>query len=632
MLRPATALLAAAVLAATLHAHGGMYRGPGSTTPGPGTPLGGPTYPGVPGPTTGARPQAGSSSSWIAWWEVNKEPYVRVRSQLARGPVTGSDEFYLGPRRHQAGSDVLLASALDRRLRIVPALLQLLASERNRDVATAATVALAKAARDLRDPKVMEAIRAQLQRDDQEVRETAALALGILADPAAIGDLASLLQDTKQGRALVADDRVSVRTRAFAAYALGFLGGRSAPAAGTRVLEALVPVLESDLPGSERELRVAVVHGIGLLRCIADDAATKRLRWQALQALWRYESRDLGAGEELAQAHVATAVARLLGRGDSADHQHAKRRFAAQLDLVKRATADRRQGAALALGSTCLPAELSELDAPYLDLLARSAADAPDIQTRCFATIALARIGGSAARAKLLELHATARATTSKPWTSLALGLCVRPAALRGTPDAEVGRLLLDDILGTQDDELRSALAVALGLSGWREAAPHLMALLREHEERDQLAGYLCVGLALLKEEAALDDFTRILRGAVRKPYLLQQAAAALGTMGDRDVVPVLVDVFAQRDDAASLAAVAGALSLVGDRRSIDPLLGRMQDAEQTKLARAFAAGALGGVGDPDSVPWNVRLLLDVNYTTGTDTLTNGQSGVLDIL
>ena len=92
------------------------------------------------------------------------------------------------------------------------------------------------------------------------------------------------------------------------------------------------------------------------------------------------------------------------------------------------------------------------------------------------------------------------------------------------------------------------------------------------------------------------------------------------------------MDVFAQRDDAASLAAVAGALSLVGDRRSIDPLLGRMQDGEQTKLARAFAAGALGGVGDPDSVPWNVRLLLDVNYTTGTDTLTNGQSGVLDIL
>jgi len=57
-----------------------------------------------------------------------------------------------------------------------------------------------------------------------------------------------------------------------------------------------------------------------------------------------------------------------------------------------------------------------------------------------------------------------------------------------------------------------------------------------------------------------------------------------------------------------------------------------MTDDQQTKLARAFAAGALGGVGDPDASPWNVRLLLDVNYTTGIDTLTNGQSGVLDIL
>lgn len=625
-------LAALALPLVALHAHGGMYRGPGSTTPGPGTPLGGPTYPGVPGPTTGARPQAGSSSSWIAWWEVNKEPYVRVRSQLARGPVTGSDEFYLGPRRRDAGSDVLLASALDRRLRIVPALLQLLASERNRDVTTAATVALAKAGRDLGEPKVLEAIRAQLQRDDQEVRETAALALGILADPASIGDLAALLQDTRQGRTLVADDRVSVRTRAFAAYALGFLGGRSVPATGTRVLEVLVPVLESDLPGSERELRVAVVHAIGLLRIPADEAAGKRLLWQALQALWRYEGRDLGAGEELAQAHVATAVARLLGRGDGADHQHAKRRLAAQLDLTRRATADRRQGAAIALGAMCMPAELSDRDGAHVDLLARSAVDAPDIQTRCFAIMALARIGGTASRTKLLDLHASARATTSKPWTSIALGLCARPAALRGSPDPEVGRRLLDDLHGTQDDELRSALAVALGLCGWREAAPHLVALLREHEEREMLAGYLCIGLALLKEESALDDFTRILRGAVRKPHLLQQAAVALGTMGDRNVVPVLVDVFAKRDDAASLAAVAGALSLVGDRRSIDPLLTRMQDSGQTKLARAFAAGALGGIGDPDAVPWNVRLLLDVNYTTGVDTLTNGQSGVLDIL
>ena len=624
-------LLVAVVLPlAALHAHGGMYRGPGSSTPGSGTP--GPSYPGVPGPTTGARPQASSSSSWVAWWEVNKEPYVRVRSQLARGPVTGSDEFYLGARRREEGSDVLLASKLDRRQRIVPALLQLLASERNRDVVTAATVALAKAARDLGEPKALEAIRAQLQRDDQEVRETAALALGILADPSSVDDLAALVQDTRVGRTLVADDRVPVRTRAFAAYALGFLGGRSPAATGSRVLGVLVPLLEADLPSSERELRVAVVHAIGLLRVDTDEAAGKRLLWQSLQALWRYEGRDMGASEELMQAHVATAVARLLGRGDGPDHQQAKRRFAAQLDLVRRAPGERRQGAALALGSMCLPAELSEHDAGHVALLARNAADSPDPQTRWFATMALARIGGADARARLLELHAAARATTGKPWTSLALGLCARPAALRGSPDPEVGRLLVDDLHGTQDDELRSAIAVALGLCGWREAAPHLLAMLREHEEREMLAGYLCVGLALLRDEAAPADFTRILRGAVRKPHLLQQAAVSLGTMGDRDVVPVLVDVFSQREDAVSLAAVAGALSLVGDRRSIDPLLGRMTDDQQTKLARAFAAGALGGVGDPDASPWNVRLLLDVNYTTGIDTLTNGQSGVLDIL
>ena len=57
-----------------------------------------------------------------------------------------------------------------------------------------------------------------------------------------------------------------------------------------------------------------------------------------------------------------------------------------------------------------------------------------------------------------------------------------------------------------------------------------------------------------------------------------------------------------------------------------------LDDERTTKLARAFVAAALGGVGDKDELPWNVVLCRDVNYRAGVDTLTNGATGVLAIL
>lgn len=49
-------------------------------------------------------------------------------------------------------------------------------------------------------------------------------------------------------------------------------------------------------------------------------------------------------------------------------------------------------------------------------------------------------------------------------------------------------------------------------------------------------------------------------------------------------------------------------------------------------LAQAFVAAALGGIGDKDMLPWNTPLAEDINYRARVDTLTNGRTGVLDIL
>ena len=67
-------------------------------------------------------------------------------------------------------------------------------------------------------------------------------------------------------------------------------------------------------------------------------------------------------------------------------------------------------------------------------------------------------------------------------------------------------------------------------------------------------------------------------------------------------------------------------------RRPTDPLVDLLLDEQRTGLSRAFAAVALGGIADRRNLPWNSELVIGVNYRAAVETLTNGISGVLDIL
>ena len=78
------------------------------------------------------------------------------------------------------------------------------------------------------------------------------------------------------------------------------------------------------------------------------------------------------------------------------------------------------------------------------------------------------------------------------------------------------------------------------------------------------------------------------------------------------------------------LAAIIRAFT---QARSIDPLIRLLDDDRNlTSLAQAFVAAALGGIGDKDDLPWNSVLATDINYRARVDTMTNGRSGILDIL
>ena len=146
------------------------------------------------------------------------------------------------------------------------------------------------------------------------------------------------------------------------------------------------------------------------------------------------------------------------------------------------------------------------------------------------------------------------------------------------------------------------------------------------------LAGYFAVGLALLGDPASATPLIAVMERSKRRPFLLLQSAIALGRIGDRRANERLLVMLKASESAVVLGGIANAIGQIGDRRAIDPLIELSQDDQVTRLARAFVAAALGGIGDRRPLPWNMPLSRDSSYAGAVDTLTNGSTGVLDIL
>ncbi len=74
--------------------------------------------------------------------------------------------------------------------------------------------------------------------------------------------------------------------------------------------------------------------------------------------------------------------------------------------------------------------------------------------------------------------------------------------------------------------------------------------------------------------------------------------------------------------------SVALSLGLIGDIRAIPPLLGLLDDPGANPIARAFAAVALGRIGEKNGRSWSGTLLTGINYRAKVDAI----SEALDIL
>jgi HEAT repeat protein len=668
----------------TAYAHGGQYRGPGDvvppnpgggggrtpgpsgpSTPGPSGPStpgpAGPSTPGPSGPATGGpaapAPGAGPTTGggivldddltrWEFWWEFNKDPFINLKAAIHQsGAISHSDSFFMGPGKVQTGKDTMKPTEAQILSEILPALHRAMEGTEQRDITSSCMIAMAKIGKDNEQIKILDVFRQRLTSKDQEIRETAALAMGLSQMTEAVGDLIEIAKDSAAGRKLCARSEIDDRTRSFAAYGLGLVGWATSNLDVKRqVFETLKGVL-ADTKIADRNVKVAAISAIGLLRPDASDPKGEALLADSVQALEDYYMQKLGPGEQLIQAHVPTAVAKLLENNTSEKSLEIKHRFKKMFveDLlgkgkVKRTNDLITQSVVVALGRMAEPyddkkSEDHEISEALLDYYKTG----KDQQTQYFALMALGQIGGEENRKELLIALEKGGKALEKPWAAMSLGVLafkqLEDMGSRATVDTGIGRALQSWLAKVKNPPTLAAIAVALGLAKFKDAADEVREMLAREKNKDDLAGYLCIGLALMDDQHSMQLIRELVETSVRRPERLQQAAIALGKLGDKSVTELLQKMMTEGDqNLAKMSAISSALGFIGDRRTIDPLKKMLFDTSLTDISRAFAAVALGGVADKEPLPWNSKIGTNMNYRASVETLTNQVNGILDIL
>ncbi len=673
-------------LSNALSAHGGTYHGPGDTVPrggGAGGGSGGPPAPGSALPPSGAPGFTGANApigpsgttgapgavrggstggpadtgpdltTWEFWWGFNKAAFLNLKAAIHGTIDTGSDVFFMSPSERVAARDVLTPSEATVRADVVPALLAALEKERANDIVTGCLIALAKIG-DVRGENGASELEPRIAKfladGNQEIAETAAVALGILAEDSSVALLADLANDAPKGRARVGNKEVHYRTRAFATYGLGLIGARTASDRVRREIAAVLVDLLGKPHASTRDLEVAALVALGLVRvdvAAADALETGRNPSESRQGeirfveqLFRDESKD-----PIVRAHAPAALARLLPGAPAETKVEIAKLLLAPLAPHASHRIEIQQACALALGQVG-DADGEAIDVEIRETLARIAAESRDAQSKGFAMIALGQVGGTlgrgdaeagvrACRDALLAALAQSKGN-ARPWAAIGLAMLERSLgetdAGRALASAASKSALRSALQEAGSPSPMSAFAIACGIARDVEAKT----LLREKLGKapgDDVRGSIAVALGLVQAREATSEIETIVLESKYKPALLREAATGLGLLGDKNVVPELVKMLGEARGFSAQAALASALGFIGDSRSIRPLVEMLQQKDITDSARGFAAVALGIVADKEKLPWNSKLSTNVDYRASTVTLTGTDAtGILDLL
>ncbi len=684
-----SALASAAIVAAgslwvgDLGAHGGTYRGPGDTVPpgaggggggggatggAPGAP--GSTPPGGPATGTPTGPTGGSGGNtptttgggppvdlelWTFWWEFNKDPFLNLKAAIYDGrEVSGDGEQFLG---RGSNEDVKTTFRPNNQqiARAAAAIKEMLESESNNDIVTGCLIALAKIGDTVPESgpsEFEEIIRPFIADSNQEIQETAALALGILANPSSLDTLEALVLDNEAGQKIVGSSEVDLRTRSFSGYGLGLMGAAvEDEAVRRRIVQIAAEALEEANRLALPDVGVALITSIGLTplpvagAALDEDAEYNAWDSREAQVAWLLEQMDDSQLNRFIQAHIPVALGRLtVDAGSVSMKTQVAEALLRPLDKRKGkdTSIELRQSAAFALGlvGDC---DEDDIDSKIREALTKEIKNQEN-QTRKFGLIALAKTGarkgdnaddpwGGRGDVEKFLLDRLKGTNGEDHWAALAMGVYgFQLAEQNQSAPVEMKNSLLTAFQKSKSADQVGAYAMGLGML--RHTAAKEAMLDRLEKISEPIAqGYVALALGLVNDSAAKKPIQELVAESEYIPDRLKQAAIALGLLGDKDAAGGLIDMLAEAETISTQAAIASALGFIGDGDSIDPLIEMLKDDQIPDTGRAFAAVALGIVTDKETLPWNSKIAVDVNYRSSTTTLnTQNGLGLLNIL
>lgn len=529
--------------------------------------------------------------TWEVWWTHNQDALLDIKAARVDGrTVSGSPGQLTGRGRKRSAITVHRVSQEDVDQDVVPALLRLLDDRTEREILNSATLALGRMVGTPRRAEVSERLAQLLSHDELQVRASAALGLGAAGGSSTDGPLLALMRDDSSGRGLVGGGRVNDLVRGVSALSLGLNGD-------ARAVYSLLDAIRR-LPDSDRDVKASAVAALGLLP--ADHPRAQVAQVVLMELL----------GDKGLDPVVASVIPTTLGKMDARE----------SLPLLIERLADRdadvlvRQSCAIALGQLASLEDQAVFEALLTELeLGR------DRPTRHFSLIALGRLGakgrGEAADhnrlrlALMRELRGEGTSREHRSWAALA-------TALYGRGHPVAADSLAPSLLaawGTEHDpSFRGAFALAAALLGQADSQQLLLTDLGSPD--DGLAGHAALGLGLLEAKDATPAIRALLQRPGAAPDLRIRAATALALLTDVDSITDLVDVMKGGASYEEQAAITKALGLLGDARSLAPLLSLALDEDAELRDRGFACVALGLLGERSRLPFHAELRAGTNY------------------
>jgi len=549
----------------------GMDGGDGggsSAKPPPGSGTGSGSTGGInPGGSTGQGPGGRVAvldvlAYWPFWFEHNKEwllsEHLTSRAAAAMIPIASSTFYFsaVGDTR------VLTPVSKEQKERVI--FTYLVDAARHGKTAwcrDAAVMAMGK----LGIPEVVPYLEERVRLDrDLDVREDALLALGLTRQQAAFKPLMAALGDP--------------RYKSYAALGLGLLGHK----------EAVGPLLKEYKTAikarNQQDVAACFAVAIGAL---ADDSH--------VDALAEPLKRPSG------NATLKVFICQALGRIDSEK---------ARKWLIRALSSKQPDVKAAAILS------LAEFqDKQVFKVL--TGGKTSDRMSKVFTQVALARFAQDLDEKDKMRkfIGNMLRESAEKPQKDIyaamyaAVGL-----AMMGDPNsAQFFLQSLESDKRRLGMENRTSMAIALGILGERGAVGLLRNEVRKGEP--DMQGYSALALGILGEVGAKDVIRRELESSRGKAQVQRPACWALGLLGDRSDVDLLIKVlkFSGTDKHSVRGAAAIAIGLIGDASAVDKLM-KIAKRDRNTSNRAFAIAALGCLIDKDAVPRLPQLFMNTNY------------------